>query len=161
MHRETAITIRATPQTVYALAADIERWPDRLPHYRYVRVLRRDGDRTVAAMGARRGVLPVRWTAEQVRQPEVPRIGFRHVGGVTRGMDVEWRFEPVADGVRVTILHDLHLRWPVIGGLVARWVIGAFFIEHIARRTLRQVKRLAEAADAGHAPGAEAVKRGE
>ncbi len=37
------------------------------------------------------------------------------------------------------------LRWPLIGELVARTIIGPQFIEAIAGRTLRRVKALAEA----------------
>src|SRR5262249_2944657 len=33
--------IRAPSDRIFALAADVERWPDHLPHYRYVRFLER------------------------------------------------------------------------------------------------------------------------
>ena len=37
----------------------------------------------------------------------VPRVRFRHVGGITSGMDVEWSFTPVEDG-RATHVKVLH-----------------------------------------------------
>jgi hypothetical protein len=96
-------------------------------------------------MGARRGRIPVRWEATQRLLPEERRIEFVHTGGVTRGMEVAWRFEPHGDGWEVSIEHQLELGWPLIGGFAAKRVIGPQFVEAIARRTLRRVKALAEA----------------
>jgi len=95
-------------------------------------------------MGARRGPIPVRWEAIQRPRPADAVIEFEHTGGVTRGMQVAWRFLEIEDGVEVSIEHELQLGWPLIGELVARWVIGPQFVEAIARRTLRRVKHLAE-----------------
>ena len=96
-------------------------------------------------MGARRGPIPVRWEAIQRPLPEERRIEFTHTAGVTRGMQVAWRFEPSDSGWEVSIEHELELRWPFIGALAAEQVIGPQFVEAIARRTLRRVKVLAEA----------------
>ena len=145
MHTVNSILIQADPHTIYRLAAAVERWPELLPHYRWVRVLTTDGHRRIVEMAARRDLIPVRWTAEQVLYPHEPRITFRHIRGVTTGMDVEWRFQPGPDGVQVTIRHDLRLRWPLIGGLVADYIIGPQFVASIAGKTLRRIKALAEA----------------
>jgi hypothetical protein len=63
-------------------------------------------------------------------------------------MEVEWRFEPVPEGMLVEIRHDLLLKWPLIGGLVADQIIGPLFVSNIAGKTLQQIKLLAEAAQA-------------
>ena len=96
-------------------------------------------------MGARRGPIPVRWRAIQRPIPERRTIEFVHTGGVTRGMEVAWRFEDRADGLDVSIEHELELGWPLIGNFAATRVIGPQFIDAIAGRTLRRVKELAEA----------------
>lgn len=139
------VTIRAPYDRIFALAAEVELWPERLPHYRYVRAVPGPSGERHFAMGARRGPIPVRWRAIQRPLADERRIEFRHTGGVTRGMEVAWRFMPAADGTwEVSIHHDLRLRWPVVGELVARHVIGPHFIDAIAGRTLRRVKELAE-----------------
>lgn len=140
------IRIAAPYERIFALAAEVERWPERLPHYRYVRPVPDPGGERRFAMGARRGPIPVSWEAIQRPLPDARRIEFHHTGGVTRGMDVAWRFEPDGDGWRVSIAHELHLGWPIIGRFAAERVIGPQFIEAIAGRTLRRVKELAEAA---------------
>lgn len=152
MQTETSIDIQADPMTVYQFGAQTERWPEILPHYRWVYVLDQEGNSKLVEMAARRNFLvfdwPVRWWAKQTNFPDEPRIAFTHVGGLTRGMEVEWLFTPLDDGVRVTITHDLDLQWPVIGGFAASYVIGPIFIESVAGKTLQQVKELAE----GRAP---------
>jgi uncharacterized membrane protein len=139
------VTMAAPYERIFRLAADIERWPEILPHYRYVRRLADIGDDRQYAMGARRGVIPVTWKAIQRPLPEDRRIEFEHTGGVTRGMVVAWRFEPAGEAWDVSIHHQLDLRWPLIGGVVAEWIIGPQFIDAIAGRTLRTIKGLAEA----------------
>jgi ribosome-associated toxin RatA of RatAB toxin-antitoxin module len=139
------IQVRAPYERVFGLAAEVERWPQRLPHYRYVRSVPDPNGERRFAMGARRGRIPVSWEAIQRPLPDERRIEFLHTGGVTRGMQVAWRFEPVGDAWDVSIHHALDLGWPLIGGLVARHVIGPHFIDAIAGRTLRRVKALAEA----------------
>jgi ribosome-associated toxin RatA of RatAB toxin-antitoxin module len=144
MHTESSIVIRARPERIFSLACAVERWPELLPHYRWVREVGRRGGGRVVEMAAHRDGIPVRWWAEQVCDPVAPRITFRHVRGVTRGMEVEWSFTPGHDGVLVRISHELRLGWPIIGGLVADRIIGPFFIADIAGKTLRRIKQLAE-----------------
>ena len=146
MNSTMRISIAAPVERIFRLAAEVERWPERLPHYRYVRPLAaRDGERRFA-MGARRGRIPVSWSAVQRPLPDRSEIEFEHVGGVTKGMHVRWRLVPRDGTVDVSIDHTLTLRWPLVGEFVAHRIIGQQFIEPIAGRTLRRIKRLAEAA---------------
>jgi len=139
------VLMHAPWERIFPLAAEVERWPQILPHYRYVRpVADPDGERRFA-MGARRGLIPVTWEAIQRPLPEERSIEFVHTGGVTKGMWVAWRFEPVAGGTNVSIEHRLELGWPIIGDFAARYVIGPQFIEAIAERTLHRIRELAEA----------------
>jgi coenzyme Q-binding protein COQ10 len=131
--------MQAPIERIFALAADVERWPERFPHYRYVRRLPDPTGERRFAMGARRGPIPVRWEAIQRPRPDEGVIEFIHTGGVTRGMAVAWRLRPDPGGVEVSIEHQLSTRSPVAGAVIAN------FIEAIATRTLRRVKELAEA----------------
>jgi ribosome-associated toxin RatA of RatAB toxin-antitoxin module len=144
------VSIRAPLERVFAVAADVERWPSFLTHYRWVRVLDRRAQRATVEMAAWRpfGVVryPTWWVSEMEVVPH-QAVRYRHVQGITRGMDVEWRFQPEARGVLVTIVHQWPgPPWPLIGRLAAEWVIGPVFIHGIASRTLAGVKRHLEAA---------------
>ena len=144
MRSKVHLLMHAPADRIFALAAEVERWPERLPHYRYVRRVPDPNGERRFEMGARRGSIPVRWEAVQRPRPEQGVIEFEHTGGVTRGMHVAWRLNETDEGVEVSIEHDLRLGWPFVGEPVARWIIGPQFIEAIARRTLRRVKQLAE-----------------
>jgi len=146
---ENRITIDAPAARIYDLAARIERWPEILPHYRYVTLLRDEGDTRLAEMAATRDGFPVKWVSIQELFPATHGIRFRHVRGVTRGMDVEWIIEPNPDdptgGVLVRIVHLFDPPWPrPLGPLAARYVVGGLFVHTIANRTLRRIKELAE-----------------
>jgi aromatase len=150
MHTETTVRIQGSADAVFAYAARVEDWPRLLPHYRDVRVIATRAGGRVVEMRARRGPIPVWWWARQEVIPAERRIRYTHLRGVTRGMEVEWRITPEEDGVVVTIVHDLSLRWPLIGRVVGDWIIGPKFVEPIAGATLRTIKALVEQDAARH-----------
>jgi aromatase len=144
METTTRIRMQADPDVVFALAAAVEDWPRLLPHYRRVRVLRRDGRRALVQMAASRDGIPVHWTAIQELHPAERRITFRHVGGATRGMEVAWTLRPDGDAVLVEIWHGFRPRWPLVPDALVHLIVGRFFVENIAGKTLRRIKALAE-----------------
>jgi ribosome-associated toxin RatA of RatAB toxin-antitoxin module len=151
------LRMRAPVARVFAAAADVERWPELLPHYRWVRMLERRADGSgLVEMAAWRpfGALnyPTWWVSEMRLDRAAPAVHYRHVRGITTGMDVVWRFEPRGEETEVTIVHDwTGPRWPLIGGLAAEWVIGPVFIHGIASRTLAGIGRSVERAGEGAA----------
>lgn len=131
----------AGPERVLALAAEVERWPERLAHYRYVRFLSRAGDTGIVAMSASRpfGPLswPTWWTSEMVIDRPRGEVRYRHIRGVTTGMDVVWRLTPERDGTLVTLVHEwAGPPWGPLRRPAAEWVIGPVFVHGIASRTL-------------------------
>ena len=142
--------MRAPLARVLAAAVDVERWPALLPHYRRVRMLERRADGGLVEMAAWRPFGPLNyptwWVSEMRVDRAAPAIHYRHVRGITAGMDVVWRLEPAGDDTEVTIVHDwAGPPWPVVGGAAAAWVIGPVFIHGIASRTLAGIRRAVEA----------------
>ena len=142
--------IRSSVRTMFALARDVDRWPEHLGHYRWVRFEERDGHGGgLVAMSASRpfgrAAWPTWWTSEMAIDDARPAIRFRHVRGITRGMEVEWSFTECDDGVLVRIVHSWNGPvWPLIGLMAARHVIGPLFIHGIASRTLAGLAAVAE-----------------
>ena len=147
MHTENRIEIHGQVKRIFQAAAQVDKWPDILPHYRWVRVLQRKKRRTIVEMAARRGRIPVSWTAVQEVFP-YERITYKHIKGFTTGMDVTWSFKPVQEHVQVVIRHDFSLPWPLVGGFVSRYIVGALFVKPIASKTLKHLKLTVESAPA-------------
>ena len=107
MHKTNSILMQAPKTAIFETAADLELWPKILPHYRYIRFLERGADRNLVMMAARRSGIPISWTSEQIIDRDKFEIHFHHLKALTKGMRVVWTFSDTADGVLVTISHDL------------------------------------------------------
>ncbi len=144
--------VRADVTTTFDIVRDVEHWPAHLAHYRFVRFRERASDGGgLVEMSANRpfGAVnwPTWWLSEMSVDRERPAVRFRHVGGVTTGMDVEWAFAARDGGTQVTLLHVWDgPRWPLIGLFAATQVIGPVFVHGIAERTLAGLAAVAEAA---------------
>ncbi|CAN5827408.1 hypothetical protein BH24CHL6_BH24CHL6_00430 [soil metagenome] len=151
MHSSLSIVVKAPARRVFELSRDVERWPKLLPHYRRVTIQSREGHRVVAQMVAIRRFgplpVPVTWRAEQwadESDEDDLRLHFRHVRGVTRGMEVSWHIRSEGEGSRVTIEHDFRRSLPLLGDDVLPAFVNRFFIRPIAGRTLSTFRALAE-----------------
>jgi ribosome-associated toxin RatA of RatAB toxin-antitoxin module len=144
--------MHAPADVCFRVAADVERWPDILAHYRWVRFRHKKdfgiGRVEMAAWRDFAGPIryPTWWVSEMLADPEEPAVHYRHVEGITRGMVVKWAFEPVDQSTtRVVLTHDWEgPPWPLIGGVAWRRVIGPHFVSAIAQRTLAGVAAEAE-----------------
>jgi len=143
---------RADPDVAFQVAADVEGWPDILPHYRWVRFQEKEGFADgIVEMAAWRHFGPVGWptwwVSEMEHDAEARVVRYRHIGGITTGMDVVWEVTPESEGVvKLSIVHEWDgPSWPLVSGVAANWVIGPHFVSHIAGRTLAGVARAAEA----------------
>ena len=143
--------VRAPVERVFQAAAEVERWPELLSHYRWVRMLEQRPEGGLVEMAAWRPFGPVGyptwWVSEMRVDRSTPAVHYRHVRGITTGMDVVWRFVPGNDGIDVSIVHQWSgPAWPLISKPAAELVIGPVFIHGIASRTLAGIKRHVEAA---------------
>jgi len=144
MHKTNSILIQAPKSAIFEVAANLERWPKILPHYRYIHFLERGQDRNIVVMAARRSGIPIAWTSEQTIDRERFEVRFLHLKAWTKGMHVVWTFSDARDGILVTISHDLRFRIPALAPIVDP-IIGNFFISNVANKTLRCMKAYVEA----------------
>jgi ribosome-associated toxin RatA of RatAB toxin-antitoxin module len=147
MRTSNVITIKAPTETIFNVASDLARWPDFLPHYRYNRFLSPMPWGGIVKMSAVRTIIPTTWISVYRIDTEKRQLHFEHLRSAlnaTKGMIVVWYFTETPEGVRVEITHDLELHWPLIGGFVGKYIVGLFFIHHIATQTLAGLKRKVE-----------------
>lgn len=152
-------SVAAPADVCFTVAADVERWPDILPHYRWVRFHRQDafGTGRVEMAAWRDFAGPLRyptWWVSEMYVTDEPAIHFTHVDGITTRMDVKWSFTAQPGGTLVRITHAWDgPPWPLFGGAAWRHVIGPHFVSFIAQRTLAGVARAAEQRAQGAAAG--------
>src|SRR5262249_10673786 len=143
MHKANSIIMRAPRMRIFETAADLQLWPRILPHYRYIHYLAKGRRSNVVAMAARRGVIPIKWTSEQIIDRDEVKVRFHHLRGFTKGMDVVWSFQEMPDGVKVEIVHDFQFRIPALAPLAEK-IIGDYFIHPVANKTLHCMKEYLE-----------------
>jgi ribosome-associated toxin RatA of RatAB toxin-antitoxin module len=148
--------VRAPLHTIFDLAKKVEAWPQHLSHYRFVRFRERrsDGGGIVEMSANRPFAIPFTglqlnwrtwWLSEMSVNERAPAIRFRHIAGITKDMDVEWKFVSTPVGTHVRILHVwTGLSIPIVGKWAAVQVIGPVFIHGIASRTLAGLAKVAE-----------------
>jgi len=134
--------MQAPRERIFETVSDLARWPERLPHYRYVRFLAPENGRDIVAMSARRGRLPVSWVSAYRADRETMELHFEHLRKWTKGMVVTWTLTPMAEGTRVEIVHTMKFRIPWLAWLAEPIITG--FIEAIANKTLAVFKQRIE-----------------
>ncbi len=148
MNCENSILIRAPLENIFAVTSNLESWPTILPHYRWIRVLDRNGSAMTVNMAARRGLprpfsrgwLPIQWTSRYEADADVHELRFHHLKAFTKGMDVKWTYTPTPEGVLVRISHQLN-RQSAFGRWFAHRILGELFIKPVAAQTLKHFRR--------------------
>ena len=146
-----SVTVNVSIDKAFTVSSDVVRWPQFLRHYRWVKWIEPRSNGGLVEMAAWRpfGVFkyPTWWVSEMTVVPDDYRVLYKHVDGMTRGMDVEWRLSEIGSAVEISIVHEWGgPPWPIISGIAADLVIGPIFIHGIASRTLAGVKQEAERA---------------
>ena len=144
MHKTNSIIMNAPKTSIFETAANLELWPQILPHYQYIRYLERSPNRNVVVMAATRSGIRISWTSEQIIDRDRLEIHFHHLKAFTKGMCVVWTFQDAPTGVLVEIKHDLAFRVNLLTPIADK-IIGDFFIHNIANKTLRCMKAYVEA----------------
>ncbi len=140
---ENSILINAPLEKIFETTSNLLLWPKVLPHYRWIRVLQTSDDGVIVKMAARRGWLPIQWMSRYRVDSNAHELHFEHLKAFTRGMQVRWTYKPAAEGVQVTISHELE-RATWFGRWFAHHVLGKMFIRPVATRTLSHFKQYLE-----------------
>ncbi|MFF5801903.1 aromatase/cyclase [Streptomyces sp. NPDC012746] len=108
---EHEINVCAPADLVYALVADVTRWPETFPPTVHAEVVEREGDAELIRLWATANGTAKTWTSRREHDAAARTVTFRqersqHPVG---GMGGAWVVEPVsATSCRVRLLHDFH-----------------------------------------------------
>ena len=124
-----------TPEQVYAVVADVDRYPEFLPWCKAARVTRRDGDTFEADLVIAFKMFRERFTSKVQLTPE-SAVDVQYVDGPFRYLNNHWRFLPApggGSGCIVDFYVDFEFRSKVLQALIGllfneavRRMVGAF-----------------------------------
>jgi len=118
--------VPGAPESAYALAKDMESYPQFMKDVVSLRVLERRGAvQRSEWVGRLQGKL-MRWIEEDTFDDAALTISYRQTEGDLKKFEGMWRFLPEGGGTRVSLSVDFDLGIPMLAGLldpVARLVI--------------------------------------
>ena len=128
--------IAAPPARVYAIARDVERFPDYMPEVKSITVVEQSEDRSRQVV-AWVGLIPafrltVRWTEEDHWDDAALTCSFRQVKGDFTDYRGVWRFVPEGDQTRFESEVTYELEIPTIGPLI-RGVVRKIMTDNVTR----------------------------
>jgi hypothetical protein len=113
-------------------------------------VLRRNGRRRLIAVKVHWKGLLLGYTAIQTIDDEAFETTIQHVSPLTRGSVVRWSVIPTDDAdpehsrVELQLEQTMTVRVPLVGGILARGVIGGKVARDLGHQQARRVQEIAE-----------------
>lgn len=146
---ELELIIHAPVERVYAVAREVEAFPQFMPDVKSVSILEKseDGSRTLTEWVAYASQLrlQVRWTEEDIWNDTEHTCHFRQVKGDYDRMEGVWRFEPHPEGTRFYCELDYELHVPLLGPIVQK-VVHHLVVQNL-KGIMDGIKRRAEAGE--------------
>jgi ribosome-associated toxin RatA of RatAB toxin-antitoxin module len=116
---EATAHIHAPLDEVYQLAKDVEEFPTFMPDVESIKVLQRDGSRTVTQwVGVVQG-RKVRWVEDDEWDDARHLCTFRQREGDFTRYEGTWTFAASAGGTQTTLVVDFELELPLAGALLS------------------------------------------
>ena len=123
---EQSLTIDAPVERVYAIAREVEKFPSYMDDLESLTVLERseDGNRTVTAWVGlvRQFKMKLKWTQEDVWDPDAHRDEFKALKGDVDELSGYWQFADVDGKTRFDSLVDYEVNVPLVGALVKQLI---------------------------------------
>lgn len=117
-----------TPEQLFDLIADIQRYPEFLPWCVGARIRKRDGNRIVADLVIGYKLIRERFTSTVTLSPEQNRIDVEYTDGPFKYLNNHWVFEPHPDGCLIDFYVDFEFRSKML-----QKIIEVFFNEAVRR----------------------------
>src|SRR5438552_2535467 len=142
LHQETRI-LPYTAEQMYAVVADIERYPEFLPWCTKVVVRKREREGEVEFVTAEMAIafqaLHQRYVSRVRLDARALTIEARHVEGPFKRLDTRWRFVPIGTGSEVHFLIDFAFRSSLLSAVagVAFGFVAAKMAEAFVQRAHR------------------------
>jgi len=117
---EKALLVPYSPEEMFDLVVDVERYPEFVPGYREVTIVRREPACLYTLQAVGLGAVQARF--HSVAGLERPRrIRIHAEESPFDLLEIEWLFEPVPEGCRINFRADAHLAEGLTARLLQPW----------------------------------------
>jgi coenzyme Q-binding protein COQ10 len=108
-----------TTEQMFDLAADIERYPEFLPHWPQAFIRAREGNVLHVQQEIDLGIRQLRFESRAVLQ-RPDHLHIDSVSGPFRRLSIDWRFTPERDGCRTTLTVEMEMRSLLLEALAGK-----------------------------------------
>lgn len=115
---ERSILIQGPIEDVYALAKDMERYPEFMPDVESVKVVSREGNVTITEWVTSVEGTPILWTEKDVFDDARRRIDYALVEGDLDKFEGAWQFRETPQGTEVVLGVDYDFGIPELTNLI-------------------------------------------
>jgi coenzyme Q-binding protein COQ10 len=115
---ETTIEIKAPARKIYELAKDMERYPDFMPDVETVKILEREGNKTVTRWKTLVEEAPIEWTEVDIFDDDKTRIDYRLIEGDLDKFEGAWTFDERNGVTKVVLGVDYDFGVPTLAELI-------------------------------------------
>lgn len=140
---ERSIVARGDRESMYAIAKDMEAFPQFMPDVKAVKVLERGPGYTVTDWNVLIVGRQFQWRERDEFDDERCHIRYRQTGGDLKKFEGEWRFDETGDAVKITLTVDFDLGMPMLAGMINPILVKA--VQMNSDKMLEAIKAKAEA----------------
>lgn len=145
-HIDCEIEIAADIESVYALAKDVEAFPEFMPDLDHVAILEREGGHTVSEWQGRIKQFnrKLKWTEEDWWDDDEKTCRFEQTEGDFTSYGGLWRFEATDSGTRAILGIDYEYDVPLVGKIIRGVLLK--LVRQNCENMLQAIKEKAESA---------------
>lgn len=151
IHTEHSITVNQNLDKVFGVTNDVQKWPELLPPCRDLTILKtehtRFGPKVTINVTFFTGGRMMTWQSERLVDFKNKRARSRRLEplGPFKSMEMEWVYEKLVDGTKLTFIHDFEMKWGLLGYLIGRFYVVPVHIARDAKIELQAIKARLEA----------------
>ena len=115
---EVSLPVDCTPEKIYPILKNMEKYPEFMVDLKSVEVLERNGNTTVSRWVSNVDGRVIKWTELDTFDDEKMHITYQQIEGDLKRFAGEWILTPVANGTEIKLTVDFEFGIPMIAGLL-------------------------------------------
>jgi ribosome-associated toxin RatA of RatAB toxin-antitoxin module len=115
---EVALPVNASPETIYPILKDMEKYPEFMEDLVSVAVVERSDNSTVTKWVSNVDGRVIKWTEQDIFDEEKQHISYKQIEGDLKKFEGEWILSPIVGGTEIKLTVDFEFGIPMIAGLL-------------------------------------------